>query len=82
MHENREISSTPWSDERGRSAKVTSRTADMYVPEESDCVALPVNQPKGRATFRGGRGGKGSGFTTASQRVPALHFRSSEATLA
>src|ERR1039458_920153 len=31
MHENREISSTPWSDDQGRSAKATSRTADMYV---------------------------------------------------
>jgi len=30
MHENREISSTPWSDDQGRSAKATSRTADMY----------------------------------------------------
>ena len=45
MHENREISSTPWSDDQGRSAKVTNRTADMHVPEKSDCVVLPVNQP-------------------------------------
>src|ERR1022692_392393 len=45
MHENREISSTPWSDEQGRSAKATSRTADMYVPEKSDCAVVPVNQP-------------------------------------
>src|SRR5215472_15628456 len=30
MHENREIPSTPWSDDQGRSAKATSRTADMY----------------------------------------------------
>src|ERR1039457_3289205 len=45
MHENREISSTPWSDDQGRSAKATSRTADMYVPEKSDCAVLPVNQP-------------------------------------
>ena len=49
MHENREISSMPWSDDQGRSAKATSRTADMYVPEKSDCAVLPVNQPnKGR----------------------------------
>jgi hypothetical protein len=40
MHENREISSTPWSDDQGRSAKATSRTADMYVPEKSDCAVL------------------------------------------
>jgi hypothetical protein len=45
MHENREISSAPWSDDQGRSAKATSRTADMHVPEKSDCAAVPVNQP-------------------------------------
>jgi RNA-directed DNA polymerase len=45
MHENREISSTPWSDDQGRSAKAKSRTADMHVPEKSDCAAVPVNQP-------------------------------------
>ena len=42
MHENREISSTPWSDDQGRSAKAKSRTADMYVPEKSDCAALDL----------------------------------------
>src|SRR5215475_14611604 len=45
MHENREISSAPWSDEQGRSAKATSRTADMHVLEKSDCAVIPVNQP-------------------------------------
>src|SRR5258707_2073533 len=45
MHENREISRTPWTDDQGRSAKAKSRTADMHVPEKSDCVAVPVNQP-------------------------------------
>src|SRR6266852_7394972 len=45
MHENREISSTPWSDDQGRSAKVINRTADVHVPEKSDCAAVPVNQP-------------------------------------
>jgi RNA-directed DNA polymerase len=45
MHENREISSTPWSDDQGRSAKAISRTADVYVPEKSDCAVIPVNQP-------------------------------------
>jgi group II intron reverse transcriptase/maturase len=49
MHENREISSMPWSQDKGRSAKVMSRTADVHVPERSDCAVLPVNQPnKGR----------------------------------
>ena len=45
MHENREISSVPWSDDQGRSAKAINRTADMYVQEKSDCVVVPVNQP-------------------------------------
>ena len=45
MHENREISSTPWCDDQGRSAKAINRTADMHVLEKSDCVVLPVNQP-------------------------------------
>src|SRR3989441_2690185 len=45
MHENREISSTPWSDDQGRSAKATNQTADTHVPEKSDCAVLPVNQP-------------------------------------
>src|SRR3984893_5761468 len=45
MHENREISSAPWSDDQGRSAKATNRTADMHVLEKSDCAVIPVNQP-------------------------------------
>jgi hypothetical protein len=45
MHENREVSSTPWSEDQGRSAKATSRRADMHVLEKSDCAVLPVNQP-------------------------------------
>jgi RNA-directed DNA polymerase len=44
MHENREISSTPWSDDQGRSAKATSRNADMHVPEKSDGAVQPVNR--------------------------------------
>src|ERR1700692_1213393 len=45
MHENREISRTPWSAEQGRSAKAINQTADMNVREKSDCVVVPVNQP-------------------------------------
>ena len=45
MHENREISSAPWSCDQGRSAKAKSRTADMHVLEKSDCAVVPVNQP-------------------------------------
>src|SRR5215469_1073961 len=48
MHENREISDTPWK-VQGRSAKAINRTADMYVSEKSGCAVVPVNQPnKGR----------------------------------
>ena len=58
MHENREISSTPWSDDQGRSAKVINRTADMHVPEKSDCAVLPVNQPNkgGQSSAEAGEG--------------------------
>ena len=45
MHENREISSTPWSNDQGRSAKAMNRTAGMHTLEKSDCAVLPVKQP-------------------------------------
>src|SRR5438067_1163705 len=45
MHENREISSAPWSCEQGRSAKAMNQKADMHVLEKSDCAVVPVNQP-------------------------------------
>jgi len=61
MHENREISSTPWSDDQGRSAKATNRTADMHVLEKSGlCRTTCEPAEQGRATFRGGWGGKGT----------------------
>src|ERR1700761_967945 len=44
MHENREISSTPWSDDQGRSAKAINHNADVYVLEKSHCAVVPVNQ--------------------------------------
>jgi hypothetical protein len=44
MHENREISSTPRSQDRGRSAKAINRKADMHLLEKSDGAVLPVNQ--------------------------------------
>jgi hypothetical protein len=58
MHENREISSTPWSDDQGRSAKVINRTADMHVPEKSDCAVQPVNRPNkgGQLSAEAGEG--------------------------
>jgi RNA-directed DNA polymerase len=39
-------------------AKATSRTADMYVPEKSDCAVLPVNQPNkgGQLSAEAGEG--------------------------
>ena len=45
MHENREISSTPWSVDQGRSAKAINHNADVYVVEKSHCAVVPVNQP-------------------------------------
>ncbi len=46
MHENRETSGVPRSNEdRDRSAKATSHKADMYAPEESDCAVVPMNRP-------------------------------------
>jgi RNA-directed DNA polymerase len=58
MHENREISSAPWSDDQGRSAKATSRTADMYALEKSDGAVIPVNQPNkgGQPSAEAGEG--------------------------
>src|SRR6266699_6433542 len=58
MHENREISSTPWSSDQGRSAKAASRTADMHALEKSDCAVVPVNQPnkEGRPSAEVGEG--------------------------
>src|SRR5260370_38224747 len=45
IHENREISSTPWSNDQGRSAKAMNRTADMHALEKSDCAVVPVKPP-------------------------------------
>ncbi|SRR6266481_2275303 len=58
MHENREISSAPWSDDHGRSVEATRRTAGTHVLEKSDCAAVPVNQPNkgGRPSAKAGEG--------------------------
>ena len=58
MHENREISSAPWCDDQGRSAKAASRTADMHVLEKSDCAVVPVKQPnkEGQPSKEAGEG--------------------------
>jgi RNA-directed DNA polymerase len=49
MHENREISSTPWCDDQGRSAKAINHNADVYVPEKSHGAVVPMNQPNKEA---------------------------------
>jgi RNA-directed DNA polymerase len=49
MHENREISSTPWCDNQGRPAKAINHNADAHVLEKSDCAVVPVNQPNKEA---------------------------------
>src|SRR5580693_1183862 len=58
MHENREISSTPWSNAQGRSAKAINRNADMHALEKSDYAVVPVNQPnkEARASAEVGEG--------------------------
>jgi RNA-directed DNA polymerase len=58
MHENREISSTPWCDDQGRSAKAINRNVDMHVLEKSDCAVVPVNQPnkEAKASAEAGEG--------------------------
>ena len=60
MHENREISSTPLSNDQGRSAKAINHNADVYVPEKSHCAVVPVNQPnkKHKLQRRPGREGR------------------------
>ena len=57
MHENRETSGVSRSD-RDRSEKALSRTADMYVPEGSDCAVVPVNRPnkEGKPSAEAGEG--------------------------
>jgi hypothetical protein len=62
MHENREISSTPWCKGQGRSAKAINHNADMHVLEKSDHVVVPVNRRtrEGNLLRRLGREGHGS----------------------
>src|SRR4029450_1816374 len=46
MHENRETSGTPRSDQdRGRSEKAHSHNSDVHVSDESDCAIVPITQP-------------------------------------
>ena len=61
MHENREISSTPWSDGQGRSAKAINRNGGrVRAGEVGLCRSTCEPAEQGRATFCGGWGGKGT----------------------
>jgi RNA-directed DNA polymerase len=72
MHENREISSAPWSCEQGRSAKAMNQTADMNVLEKSDCAVVPVNQPNkgGQPTAEAGEGRAQAGKNIVRSHMP------------
>jgi RNA-directed DNA polymerase len=72
MHENREISSAPWSCEQGRSAKAMNRTADMHVLEKSDCAVVPVNRPNkgGQPTAEAGEGREQAGGNIVRSHMP------------
>jgi hypothetical protein len=73
MHENREISSAPWSDEQGRSAKAKSRTADMHALEKSDCAVVPVNQPNNEGQEPSAEAGEGRAQTE--ENIVQSHMR-------
>jgi len=72
MHENREISSAPWSQDQGRSAKAMNRTADTHVLEKSDCAVVPVNQPNkgGRPSAEAGEGRAQTKENIVQSRMP------------
>jgi hypothetical protein len=71
MDENREISSTPWFCDQGRSAKAINRTADMHVLEKSDCAVVPMKQPnkEGKPSA-----GVGEGRAQAMENIVSSHM--------
>src|ERR1700680_4674467 len=73
MHENRDISRTPWSAEQGRSAKAINRTADMNVREKSDCAVVPVNQPNKEGQQPSAEAGEGRAQTE--ENIVPSHMR-------
>src|ERR1700694_3167093 len=73
MHENRDISRTPWSAEQGRSAKAINRTADMNVQEKSDCAVVPVNQPNNEGQQPSAEAGEGRAQTE--ENIVQSHMR-------
>src|SRR5215510_5896962 len=72
MHENREISWTPWSKDEGRSAKAINRTADMNVQEKSDCAVVPVNQPNNEGVLSAE---VGEGRAQTKENIVQSHMR-------
>src|SRR5260370_8261572 len=72
MHENRDISRTPWSAEQGRSAKAINRTADANVQEKSDCAVIPVNQPNNE---RQPSAEAGEGRAQTQENIAQSHMR-------
>ena len=74
MHENRETSGMCRPSEgRDRSEKALSRTADMYVADESDCTGVPVNRPnkEGRPLAEAG---EERAWRKENVVRPSLHF--------
>src|SRR3989475_478389 len=72
MHENREISRTSCSKEQDRSAKAINQTADMHVPEKSDCAVVPVNQSN-REALASAEAGEGRAQTK--ENIVQSHMR-------
>src|ERR1700674_5442620 len=73
MHENRETSGTSGSNQdRDRSEKATSRTADRHVSEESDCATVPVNlsNKEGQTSAE-----MGEGRARAKENIVQFHTR-------
>src|ERR1700681_2684062 len=73
MHENRETSGTSRSNQdRDRSEKATSRTADRHVSEESDCATVPVNlsNKEGQTSAE-----MGEGRARAKENIVQFHTR-------
>jgi hypothetical protein len=72
MHENREISCTPWSKDQDRSAKAINRTADANVQEKSDCAVIPLNRPnkEGQPSAEVGEGRAQTGENIVQPHMP------------
>jgi hypothetical protein len=73
MHENREISSTAWCDDQGRSAKAINQRADTHVLEKSDCAVVPVNQPNKEGQLPSAEVGEGRAQTKENIAQSHMH---------